>query len=370
MQPRTLEVLAQLVACDTQNPPRHIHAESEIFRCVQRWLGDDFEFTVRDFGEGRVNLLARRGHAGRLFNVHLDTVPAGHGWKRPPFQLTEDSGRVYGRGVCDIKGAAACLIDAARSTNADVALLFSSDEEGSASCCIREFCMSPLARPCESFVVAEPTGCRAVTGHRGYLSVTGEFRGAAGHTSQPQRLAASANHRAVHWMAAALQSVAEFEAEELQGHSACFNIGRMDGGIKNNMVADQCRISWSARLPAGCANQSLLQRLCGEAWQHVRWEITFDGSPLPANPRLQAETDRLCRQENLPVAGDVDFWTEAAIFASTGRPTLVLGPGNIAQAHTADEWVEVAQLQRCRQLYLQLMQPARQRSSKGMSSTP
>ena len=348
-----LDILKDLVACDTQNPPREICADGLVFQCLGRWLGDSFDVQVRDYGQGRVNWLATRGKPTRLFNVHLDTVPAGDSWTKPPLQMSVESDRVYGRGVCDIKGAAACLIAAAASVD-DVAILFSSDEEGSESCCIREFCKSDLATPYASFVIAEPTGCQAVVGHRGYLSVAGHFRGQAGHTSQYQLLPASANHCAANWITHALTTVEEMETEALQD-SFCFNVGRIDGGIKNNVVADQCRVTWSARMPAGFANHQLLECLIDRDCHEAQWTTTFDGAPLPGEPGQRETAAQLCQQLGLPVAPDVDFWTEAAIFAGTGKPTFVLGPGDIAQAHTADEWVAIDQLQQCVERYLNLM---------------
>lgn len=355
MKQQILDILGDLVACDTQNPPREICATSDVFRIVRERLGDQFRYDVQDFGKGRVNLLAKRGQPGRLFNVHLDTVPTGNGWTRPALQLTVENKRAYGRGVCDIKGAAACLIAAASSTTSDVAILFSSDEEGAESCCIQEFCASELASPFEEFVVSEPTGGLAVVGHRGYLSVKMTFQGVSGHTSQYQLLNASANHQAAHWTSAALTRIGQFEASVLSGQSACFNIGRMDGGIKNNMVADQCLVTWSARMPAGYSNQTLLDEVMRTVPSCVSWETTFNGAPLPGDLDLRQRTQRRCTQLSLETASDVDFWTEAAIFAATNKPTMVLGPGDIAQAHTADEWVTIQQLETCAETYLKLM---------------
>ena len=351
-----LEKLKVLVACDTQNPPRAIQPDSPVFDHLRNWLGDCMQYHVQDFGQGRVNLLAVRGRPTCLFHVHLDTVPVGTGWSHPPLQMTLDGKRVVGRGVCDIKGAAACLVVAANQASADdVAILFSTDEEGAESCCVREFCASRLATPFQAFVVAEPTAGLAVVGHRGYLSMQGLFLGQAGHTSQSQLLEGSANHQAALWIAAALKRAADLESTALDGQSTCFNVGRIDGGIKNNMVADRCQVGWSARLPAGYANDRLLQALCDDSGNQVQWTRSFDGAPLPGNLTDKDRAVQFCHQLQLPLRPDVDFWTEAAIFSGTGKPTIVLGPGDIAQAHTADEWVTLEQLQATAKIYLQIM---------------
>lgn len=360
MKQQILDSLAALVACDTQNPPREICADSDLFQLIRDQLGTEFRFQVQDFGLGRVNLLATRGDSQRLFNVHLDTVPIGdpEAWTRPPLELTVESERVFGRGVCDIKGAAACLIAAAKSVTADVAILFSTDEEGAESCCIREFCDSDLFAPFHQVVVAEPTGCQAVVGHRGYLSVSMEFTGTAGHTSQFDLLGESANHRAAEWVGQALQRVRDFETGTLNGQSACFNVGRIEGGIKNNMVADHCLVTWSVRLPAGFDNQLLLDLLCHDTPDYLTWKTTFGGAPLPVKMELCELSRQWCQQYDLEVGDDVDFWTEAAIFAhaaNSQKPTIVLGPGDIAQAHTVDEWVAMEQLTKVAELYARLM---------------
>lgn len=350
-----LDILADLVACDTQNPPRQIEAEGAVHRCLTQRLDPAFDLSIHDYGKGRVNWLAIRGNPNRLFNVHLDTVPTGAGWQRPALSLTQDSSRVYGRGVCDIKGAAASLI-AAGNQCTDVAILFSSDEEGAESCCVKEFCGSALAHRFDSFVVAEPTECCPVVGHRGYISVAGEFSGTSGHTSQANLLKESANHKAAIWVANALNSVQDFETRQLSGDSACFNVGRIDGGLKNNVVAERCLVTWSARVPPGCSNQALLQTLAIADTPDATWETTFNAPPLPENPRQRQTAVSWCQDLGWDPGQDVDFWTEAALFAATGKPTMVLGPGHISQAHTADEWVEIKQLEEACDRYLTLMQ--------------
>jgi acetylornithine deacetylase len=129
----------------------------------------------------------------------------------------------------------------------------------------------------------------------------------------------------------------------------------MDGGIKNNIVADLCTVTWSARMPGGFANQLLVRELVDNLPKSVEWKTSFDGPPLPCDPKLRESSIAKCRELSLPVADDVDFWTEAALFAEAGRPTFVLGPGDIAQAHAVDEWVAVEQLQRCAEIYRSLM---------------
>jgi acetylornithine deacetylase len=254
------------------------------------------------------------------------------------------------------------------TSDSPLALLFASDEEGSESCCVARFVERFSGPRPRLTVVAEPTQVRAVLGHRGYLSVRGSFAGSAAHTSAPKRDRDSAVHRLVQWSSAALRTVDSIERQLGGDADLCFNIGLVSGGIKNNMVADRSELGWSARPPAGFDCRELLQRLTGlpEA-SEARWQTTFLGPSFSADPAAATAPERggagsrheplrdwldRCR---LPIAPDVDFWTEASLFSAAGWPAIVLGPGDIAQAHTAGEWVRIEQLHACREGYRQLL---------------
>ncbi len=348
-----LSHLAALISCDTQNPPREIDEDHPIFDVVQCALPAGFDVSLTDHGLGRVNLLARRGNPKLLFNVHLDTVPVGEGWSKDPLNATIENGRVYGRGSCDIKGAAAALLTIAESTDAQMAFLFSTDEEGASGCCVRRFCEGISEDSYDSVVVAEPTGCRAITSHRGFLSVIGRFHGVAGHSSEARAMEDNAIHAASRWGAAALAEL----APESGDARSCFNIGKIDGGVKSNVIADRADVHWSARLPAGRSNDEFFDRVTGvAAADRADWERPFSGPPLPAGGRDAAEAMAFIERRGLEHGGSVDFWTEASLFSETGVPAIVLGPGDIAQAHAVDEWVTIEQLERAEQIYRGLIE--------------
>ncbi len=340
-----LEYLAALVACDTQNPPRAITPRSQLYKFLDSVCGRDFQIELVDHAEGRVGWYARRGEPRILFNVHLDTVPAGTNWTRDPLKLFVENNRAIGLGACDIKGAAACLLALARKSDVDLGLLFTTDEEGSNPCCVQKFIESHREIQ-KLVVVAEPTNARAVFGHRGYLSQRGTFRGQAGHTSLPKNQRNSAVHQLVEWSAEALHIVADAEKGAGPNVDYCFNLGTVAGGIKNNMIADQSEVRWSARLPPDHDGRELLARLTGPAsGPQAIWETTFCGPSLPSTIQLRERAQQCLASLSLPSAPDVDFWTEASLFSANGWPAIVLGPGDIAQAHSAGEWVALDQLE-------------------------
>src|SRR5690242_1632261 len=194
-----LQHLEALVSFDTRNPPRAIGAGGILDYLRAQLPGFDVE--VSDHGAGAVSLFAVRGRPKLLFNVHLDTVPDSPQWSASPFELRVVDERAIGLGACDIKGAAAGLLAVANSCAGDLALLFTTDEEGRDPRCISAFLKQPHAF--DAVVVAEPTRCEVVLAHRGVHSLQVGFAGRAGHASNAQQRNDSAVHQAVRWAHAA-----------------------------------------------------------------------------------------------------------------------------------------------------------------------
>lgn len=343
----TLDHLRALVAFDTRNPPRTIDTGG-IFDYLRRNL-PGFEIDIADHGAGAVSLFATRGKPKTLFNVHLDTVPDSPHWSADPFALRVGSERVIGLGACDIKGAAAALVAAANTTHGDAAFLFSSDEEANDPRCIAAF----LARgiPFEAVLVAEPTQAEAVLAHRGISSVLMRFAGTAGHASAQQSVADSALHQAIRWGSQALAHVDSCAHERFGGLTGLrFNIGRIEGGIKANMIAPMAELRFGFRPLPSTDVDTLLQTFRDFANPDAaEFTETFRGPSLPSGAIADAESRRLAARDvadalDLPIGNAVDFWTEASLFSQAGYTALVYGPGDIAQAHAADEWVSLDQL--------------------------
>ena len=344
----TLQHLRALVGFDTRNPPRAI-GTGGIFDYIRAHL-PGFDVTVTDHGAGAVGLHAVRGKPRLLFNVHLDTVPDSPAWTASPHELRVTADHAIGLGACDIKGAAAALLAVANASDGDMALLFTTDEEANDPRCIAGFLANKPVY--DAVIVAEPTKGEAVLAHRGIQSVLMRFAGRAGHASGEQKPSDSALHQAVRWGDAALDFVAAQAHERFGGLTGLrFNIGRIEGGIKANMIAPSAEVRFGMRPLPTMSPDGLLERfrtLAEPAPAH--FEETFRGPSLPAGDTATAEARRLVARDladelEIPVGNAVDFWTEASLFSAAGYTAFVYGPGDIAQAHTADEWVALEQLQ-------------------------
>jgi acetylornithine deacetylase len=344
----TLEHLKALVGFDTRNPPRSI-GTGGIFDYLRAQL-PGFDVTVTDYGAGAVTLHAVRGQPKYLFNVHLDTVPDSPHWSANPRELRVTADRAIGLGACDIKGAAAALLAVANATDGPLALLLSTDEEANDPRCIAGFLGT--SHDYRAVIVAEPTKAEAVLAHRGIQSVLMRFAGHAGHASGEQKPSDSALHQAVRWGGAALDFVAAQSHERFGGLTGLrFNIGRIEGGIKANMIAPTAELRYGCRpLPTMDPDQLLERFRSLVEPQPVEFSETFRGASLPAGDTANAEANRLAARDladelGIPVGNAVDFWTEAALFSAAGYTAFVYGPGDIAQAHSADEWIALDQLQ-------------------------
>ncbi len=353
-----LRHLEALVSFDTRNPPRAIGTDG-IFDYIRTQL-PDFRIEVADSGAGAVSLFAVRGAPSRVFNVHLDTVPSSPGWSADPHVLRVQDDRAIGLGACDIKGAAAGLLAAAQATSGDAAFLFSSDEEANDARCIAAF----LARDhgFRQAIVAEPTLCEAVLAHRGIGSVRMRFAGRAGHASGAEAMQANALHQAMRWGARALDFVESESHNRFGGLTGLrFNIGRVEGGIKANIIAPEAEVRFGFRPLPSQDVDALHARFRAMAGDGIQYEETFRGPSLPAGDAAAAEDRRLAARDladelDLPIGNAVDFWTEASLFSRAGLDAIVFGPGSIAQAHTADEWVALEQLATAATHYQRLLE--------------
>ncbi len=355
----SLNHLEKLVAFDTRNPPRRIDPNG-IFTYIRHSLAD-FHTEYHDLGEGCVYLLARRGITNRLFNFHIDTVPDSSEWNTNPFELLISNDKAYGLGACDIKGASACMLTAAQRSSSPLALLFTSDEEAGSSQCVQHFIRNYPEY--SEIIVAEPTLCKAVIAHRGFASLSLSFKGVAGHGSESRALNDNAIHRALNFSEKLLKFADNSEMDHYQGlQGTRINIGTINGGIKNNIIAPHCNISLALRTLPNQHPKTVLTTIKSFTNPQHLAEIKngFLGPTLPnsANPKQIEEIIKdqlqLVNSMGINLGDAVDFWTEASLFSEAGKTAFVFGSGNIEQAHSANEWVALSQLEYLSKVYTQL----------------
>jgi acetylornithine deacetylase len=315
-------------------------------------------------------IVGPRDVPGVILSGHVDVVPVeGQNWTRPPFELTQEGSRLYGRGTTDMKGfdacAIACVLQAAkRELKVPLILALSHDEEvgcrgvGSMIDAIAEWPMPP--RLC---IVGEPTSMDAAIGHKGKVALRVTCIGRAGHSSAAP-LALNAIHLAMDFTAAVRELQAEVAANgpfdpDYDVPYSTLHVGKISGGVQVNVVAHSCVIDMEIRTLAGDDPARLIAKLEAAAEAIV--------TPLRSNfPEAAIAINRLWDYPGLGTAPDADvvsfvkgltggnahmkvaYGTEGGMFAQRlGLPTVVCGPGAMTQGHMPDEFVEIAQLERC-----------------------
>jgi acetylornithine deacetylase len=323
----------------------------------------------------RDNIIARldgrtppeQGGRVLMLEAHQDTVPID-GMTIDPFAADVRDGRLYGRGACDIKGGMAAmlaafsrLIEARQELDATVIMACTVNEElgyTGAQHLAKQWTGGGsrlMPRAPDAIIVAEPTLLNVVVAHKGLVRWRCRTRGKAAHSSQPLR-----GENAIFKMAPVLEALEVYQKEvaptrgehPLLGRPS-LSVGTIAGGVSINTVPDHCVVEIDRRMLPGESSQ--------EAYQHVvDFVAQRTGNALHDPPMLTAPG--LSNTHNEPLANrlvevvrrlgnpcekiGVHFGTDAAAYGPLGIPVVVFGPGDIAQAHTEDEWIALEQLHR------------------------
>jgi acetylornithine deacetylase/succinyl-diaminopimelate desuccinylase-like protein len=315
---------------------------------------------------GRSNLLVRLSPRGKirrriLLAPHLDTVDGTDA----QFTPRRKNGRLFGRGACDTKGSVAAMVEAVchmarhgpRPAETEIVFAGLVDEENAQA---GSRALAASGFKADLAVVGEATRLRVVTAHKGSLWLRLETRGRSAHGSQPEL-----GRNAVHTMARIVDLLETDYASQLRRRRhpllgcATVNVGVIRGGTQPNIVPDRCSILVDRRtLPgettAGVCREigALLRR------RNLKAAITDDKAspcpPLETDAKLPLVAEFLRRVgQRKPVA--VRYFCDAAVLAGGGIPSVVFGPGDIAQAHTADEWISLAAVERGKDLLLRFL---------------
>ena len=310
------------------------------------------------------------GQGGVMLSGHTDVVPVeGQAWTKPPFALTEADGRYYGRGAADMKGFCALAIDAMlkaakRPLKVPLHLALSYDEEigcmgvRSLVAMLEKVPVKP--RFC---IVGEPTNMQVATGHKGKIALRATCVGREGHSALAP-LALNALHLAADFMGEVRALQAQVAAEgpfdgDYDVAYSTIHVGKMQGGVQVNIVPNTATLDFEIRSLAEHDPETLILSLRAAADR-----IT---APLKAGfPEAEIRVERLWDYPGLGTPSDaqvvnfvksltgangtikVAFGTEGGLFSQRlGIPTVICGPGSMAQGHKPDEFVTVEQMARC-----------------------
>jgi acetylornithine deacetylase len=370
---RVVELLSELIGIESVNPayPGGSRGEAAVADFVEqrcRRLGLDVE--RRPVLPGRDNVVATLRPMGArrrlILEAHMDTVGLGGAGERALRPEVRD-GRVHGRGACDTKGSLAAMLAAVelllerrREHATEVVLLATVDEEHNFRGVLS---YAQSGATAEAAIVGEPTGLRVVVATKGCVRCRISTRGRAAHSSEPER-----GDNAIVRMAAVLAVLEELKAAlRARSHpmvgSPTLSVGRIWGGTGVNIVPDRCTIEIDRRTIPGESPEAALAELDAALGRLddtdasmierddpfvVDWALDTPRDAAVVRAATAACRDVLGSAE---VVG-VPYGTDASkLSALAGIPSVVFGPGSIAQAHTDDEFVPIAELEQAVQVY-------------------
>ncbi len=341
---------------------------------VEGYLADHGITSHRHWNEDRQKaaLFAHVGpwiDGGIVLSGHSDVVPVdGQAWTQDPWVVSERDGRLYGRGVCDMKGYVAlaiwALVEASRTgVRRPLQIAISYDEElGCTGAPPMIAAMQAAVPKAEIALIGEPSGMAIITGHKGGTGYRVHVKGFEVHSSLlPEGVSAIMEAaRLIGWMNAqnegnARKPVAPLAAAFRPNYTT-LHAGMIAGGTAHNITAADCRFVMEFRVVPGESVEAWAEALqaeaarIGAAMQSVRPEAGISLERFFAVPALLPESagaaEALARRlTGANDTGVVSYGTEAGQFQAAGYSCVVCGPGDIAQAHQPDEYLEVAQFQ-------------------------
>jgi acetylornithine deacetylase len=376
----SVEMLRKLIAFPTVSRDSNL----DLIHYVRDYL-KPFDADIRlthDDRKHKANLFATlgpRGDTGLVLSGHTDVVPTeGQAWDTDPFKMVEKDGRLYGRGACDMKGFIACVLTLVpefveRGLKTPLHLAFSYDEEVGCLGVGRLIAdmMRSGVRP-NACVVGEPTEMRPVIAHKGKKGYRCTVRGLAGHSAY-----APHGVNAVEYAAEAIAFLKAMARRhrDLGPYDRGFDIahttvhtGVIRGGTALNVIPHECAFDFEFRHLPGDDPEALLREFTDYVRKKLEPEMRpvhppagFTIEPLSDIPMLDTgpESEVVALAQELTGErdiGKVSFATEGSQFQRAGIPTVVCGPGSIAQAHKPNEYVSLDQVAKCEAFLRRLME--------------
>jgi len=368
--PNPKDLLTTLVGFDTTSAKSNL----TLIAFVEDYLkGQGIEATLVPSPDGdKADLFATiggKGDGGIGLSGHSDCVPVeGQSWSSDPFTLTMRSGKLYGRGTCDMKGFLACVLASvplfkASKLKEPIHIIISYDEEVGCTG-VRPLIArlgKDLPRP-RAVIVGEPTGMAVIDAHKRIDAYRTRVTGREAHSSLPS-LGVNAISAAAALIGELDRIGADIAAKQndqrFEPPFSTVSVGTIKGGTAANIVPKTCEFQWQVRsLPSAApadvprdltafAKTALLPRM-RQVTKDAAIEIKAENSvpAFVAAPRSEAVALALALTGETDTRA-VSYTTEAGLFEMAGCPAVICGPGDIAQAHAADEYVSVAQIEAC-----------------------
>ncbi len=350
MNPDAVALTKSLLAFDTINPPGR---ERDCARMAAAML-EEWGFSVQlfEYEEGRTSVVARAGgsdaKAPLCLTGHLDVVPLGsRKWSKDPFSGQSDGDKLYGRGTSDMKSGVAAMLLAARSFKdklngtAGIILVLTAGEEGGCIGSKHLAQQKKLLGRAGAMVVGEPTSNYPMVGHKGSIKFHARFRGVSAHGSMPE-LGVNAVYKAAQAVTRLESFIFEEQTHPVMGRPT-LNVGTFAGGSGINLVPDAAEIGVDIRTVPGVDHAVLLKKI-GSLMGEAELDVFSDLQPVWTAPDGEwvQRVFEICKPYvgDAPEARTAPYMTDAAnlLKAYVGAPTVVLGPGEAAQAHQTDEY--------------------------------
>ena len=374
--PPFLDLMRGLVAAPSVSSvsPDWDQSNERVIDCLAAWaddLGLRTEKRSVPGHAGKFNLLACAGTGpdGLVLAGHTDTVPCDPGdWSSDPFQLSERDGRLYGLGTSDMKGFFAVVLDALRDVDLrrlqrPVTIVATADEES--SMCGAQALVGEGRRLGRHAVIGEPTGLRPVRMHKGVMMEAIRITGHAGHSSDPAlgNSALEGMHRVIAELLAWREELqARYRNPLFRVSVPTLNLGHIHGGDNPNRICGHCELHFDIRPLPGMdlddlraqLEQRVGHRLEGSGLRFERHAL-FGGIPAMETPDT-ADIVRAAERLTGHAAEAVAFGTEAPYLNQIGLQTIVLGPGDIDQAHQPDEYLALDRIKPAQAIVTQLVE--------------
>lgn len=364
---RAVDILSRLIAFKTVCGGPNLDAVSYIAAYLAQY--GVTPRIIYDPSGTKASLLATIGPADRpgvVLSAHTDVVPAeGQTWSTSPFDAVRKDGRIFGRGATDMKGFVALVLAhvpdlCAAPLTAPVHIAFSYDEElGCKGAPDLVSAVGALPAKPALCIVGEPTKLRVVRGHKGKVARRITVYGRGGHSAYPDRGANAiyaAAQIALGLKALGQECALREEAPGFDPSHATVHVGSLTGGGALNLVPEKASLEFEIRFTPKTDIKALLARIdrlvaaalaplqavAPEACAEIEPLIDYPGLDVPASSPAVSLIQSLCGGSEPP--STISFGTEAGLYAAVGIPSLVCGPGDIARAHVADEWIGVDEL--------------------------